>query len=114
MFLQCKLDEFTCNDGICIKMDQRCDDLFDCSDKSDENNCKKVQMNEKSYRNDIIPNTREETVAINVSIALLGVNRIELPTTFDVKFILELTWKDYRNLSTSLIHSSIIDTYIRT
>ena len=61
-------------------------------------------MNEKSYRNDIIPNTREETVAINVSIVLLGVNKIELPTIFDVKFIVELTWKDYRNMSTSLIY----------
>ena len=63
-------------------------------------------MNEKSYRNDIIPNTREETVAINVSIYLLGVNKIELPTIFDVKFVLRLMWKDYRNMSTSIMSTN--------
>ena len=33
---------------------------------------------------------------INVSIYLLNVNKLELPSLFDVKFRLELTWYDHR------------------
>ena len=35
----CKADEFTCDDGQCVKMEKRCNQLQDCRDKSDEKKC---------------------------------------------------------------------------
>ena len=35
----CQENEFTCNDGQCVRMEQRCNQLPDCRDKSDEKNC---------------------------------------------------------------------------
>ena len=35
----CKVDEFTCNDGQCVKMEERCNQIPDCRDESDERQC---------------------------------------------------------------------------
>ena len=77
-------------------MIKRCDDKFDCKDKSDENQCNKVFLDGKFYNNDIPPYIIGSNVRINVSIYLSSVDNIILPSTFDTKFLLELTWKDYR------------------
>ena len=36
----CKDYDFTCDNGQCIRMEQRCDQLPKCEDKSDEQNCR--------------------------------------------------------------------------
>lgn len=36
---QCHESEFTCNDGRCITHLRRCDNIYDCMDFSDEQNC---------------------------------------------------------------------------
>ena len=33
----CTNDSFTCSDGSCIRIDQRCDQRVNCIDASDEN-----------------------------------------------------------------------------
>ena len=35
----CKETEFTCHDGQCVKMEERCDQIKHCKDKSDEKDC---------------------------------------------------------------------------
>ena len=42
----CKEDEFTCNDGQCIKMKTRCDQMPDCKDTSDEMGCRILELKE--------------------------------------------------------------------
>ena len=32
-------DEFSCSSGVCIPMIQRCNNINDCEDKSDEAHC---------------------------------------------------------------------------
>jgi hypothetical protein len=32
----CQADQFTCGDGHCVSLEQRCDSRADCGDKSDE------------------------------------------------------------------------------
>ncbi|XP_052063856.1 low-density lipoprotein receptor-like [Mytilus californianus] len=35
----CAANEFQCDDGACIQSVYRCDDSFECTDRSDELNC---------------------------------------------------------------------------
>ena len=77
-------------------MEQRCNSLFDCKDESDENDCKMIKMNEKSYLKEMPPFKIGQSVQINCSILLLSINKIELPSTFNAKMKLILSWKDYR------------------
>ena len=38
----CSEREFTCDDGLCIQMENRCNRRADCQDNSDERNCQVV------------------------------------------------------------------------
>lgn len=40
MLTRCREDQFTCDDGTCIPLDNRCDLTIHCDDSSDEHNCK--------------------------------------------------------------------------
>jgi len=42
---ECSFDEFACNDGTCIDERRRCDQQYDCADRSDELNCGNVDNN---------------------------------------------------------------------
>ena len=53
-FTRCAPGKFTCNDGLCIDIDQRCDKVEQCLDKSDEVDCKIVHM-KGSYGKTIAP-----------------------------------------------------------
>ena len=50
----CSDDSFTCDDGQCIDINNRCDQVIDCRDKSDEMNCKLLVL-EDGYNKDIPP-----------------------------------------------------------
>ena len=44
---KCSINEFTCNDGSCVPLENRCDLKPDCEDNSDEKLCKKVVIDGK-------------------------------------------------------------------
>ena len=46
--------EFTCDSGNCIEIDKRCDQIKDCEDRSDEENCNFVRLS-KTYSKVIPP-----------------------------------------------------------
>ena len=94
-------------------MDKRCDYKFDCQDKSDEKLCQKVILDKENYYKGIPPYISGSNVKINVSIYLLSVDNIILPSTFDTKFLLVLTWKDYRITYQDLQEENIIDYDVR-
>ena len=88
-------------------MEDRCDQIIQCKDKSDEDNCKLVVF-EKSYNKKIPPFTTNMTrivpVMVNVSTILKNVLKIEESHhTIDLKIGISLQWKEttrvqYHNL----------------
>ena len=100
----CKDGEFTCNDGQCIKMPERCDQLPDCEDRSDEKGCQLIVLNE-GYNKDVAPfsyvppctDARILPAQVNVSIELFSVMSIdEVDNSIDLKFEIKLEWFDHR------------------
>ena len=92
--------EFTCNNGQCVSMAKRCDQLPDCDDGSDEEGCRLFIL-AKGYNKVISPFAKEnETivpVSINVSLKLLQVMGIdERENSIDLQFEILLEWRDQR------------------
>ena len=71
----CDDEEFTCSDGQCITMDQRCDQISDCFDESDEKDCKIVSRKE-NYNKKIPPFKKKKKTKVNVSMVFLSINDI--------------------------------------
>ena len=94
----CTEDEFTCVDGFCVDMEQRCDGVVHCRDKSDEVGCSKVAI-ESSYSSIIAPppmrNNTKAVVRIAITIhSILKISEIE--ETFYVSFDQDTSWFDPR------------------
>ena len=50
----CSTEQYTCNDGLCVDLDLRCDGKPDCTDESDQLRCKLIDANE-SYQKFLTP-----------------------------------------------------------
>ena len=94
----CSEDQFTCKDGNCVRMEQRCDGRSDCYDESDEMECKIIKL-KSSYSVGISPPPQKyrNKSDIFVSIDIKDILELdEIGKVFQVKFILYLTWIDSR------------------
>ena len=96
----CNSTQFTCNDGQCVKMEERCDQVPDCEDKSDELNCKILAL-EKGYNQRVPPVTKisgnVKQVEVNVSLILFKVVAIEEEDhSIKLQFQINLEWKENR------------------
>ena len=100
----CDSDEFTCDDGQCIGMKKRCDQVFDCWDESDEVGCK-ILVLKKSYRKSSPPvvsvwkkhDRQVFPATIRVNITLLDIASIrERDNEIDIKFTAEFEWFEPR------------------
>ena len=66
----CFPDKFTCDDGSCVRINQRCNLVVDCRDKSDEKNCEILKL-DSNYRGELFPREIDNSalkVYMNVSI----------------------------------------------
>ncbi|XP_071531024.1 LOW QUALITY PROTEIN: uncharacterized protein [Panulirus ornatus] len=94
----CGEGEFTCADGTCIKLSQRCDLRVDCPDQSDEAQCSIVDV-PQGYRHSIPPPPTTEGDPLDI---LFLVDLIAFPSIvtqdliFDTTLSLHLRWKDIR------------------
>ena len=98
----CNNGEFTCNDGQCLDMEKRCDQISNCKDESDEDNCKMLVMKE-NYNKKIAPfqfDYKEQAItpaAVNVSFTVMDMLSIqEVNLVFVLKFRLLMEWYDHR------------------
>ena len=67
----CKIGKFTCDDGQCVMMEQRCNQLPECRDGSDEKNCKVLVLNE-GYNKNVPPVSVQAglKIMVNVSVSI--------------------------------------------
>ncbi|KAK4286758.1 hypothetical protein Pmani_040153 [Petrolisthes manimaculis] len=100
----CTLNQFTCDDGTCVELEQRCNLELDCADHSDEMDCETLIM-PSGYEKDLPPpkmNTDTPT-PVFFDIVIMLVRNLDL---LNSQLILDLTltrsWLDsrlqYKNL----------------
>ena len=117
--------EFTCNDGQCVEMEQRCDQIPDCRDESDEKGCQLLVLKE-SFNKNIPPispvSETDRTVVpvpVHISISLLKIVRMEeVQHKIDLQFEITLEWKEnratYLNLKKKTSLNALTDEEIST
>ena len=101
----CKEGDFTCHDGQCVTMEERCNLLPDCRDHSDEKECQ-VLVLEKGYNMRVPPVTKNaesenkmNPVSVNVSLTLFKVVAIkEEDHSIELQFQIFLEWTETRAL----------------
>jgi len=93
----CFPDKFTCDDGTCVNIRQRCNLVVDCPDSSDEKDCRLLKI-EDAYRSELFPRAVDGgaiTVMINISIlAFPKIDTLNLYYTAD--FVMSMRWVDPR------------------
>ena len=74
----CRTSEFSCEDGQCIPIVQRCDDVMHCRDGSDEKSCNIIKIS-NSYDSSYVPPLLDEEVvpaALGYHIDMYNLGRI--------------------------------------
>ena len=97
--------EFTCDDGQCIKMERRCDQVTgkepNCRDESDENGCQLVVF-ENNYNKNVPPigqTAKGEAIPANVSISITLMMVVEIQErdhSIALQFEINLQWRENR------------------
>ena len=102
LFLNSQDAKFTCHDGQCVKMEERCDQIMHCRDKSDEKDCSLLVLNE-GYNRKVAPfiydkNRKEvDAVKVDVSTSILNIIDIsEVNNIIELKFDILMEWYEYR------------------
>ena len=99
----CKNTQFTCNNGQCVLMEARCNQMPDCKDASDEMGCRILTLKDGySKRVPPVGTTGRELktlkpVAVNVSLTVYKVVAIEEEDhSIELQFQINLEWKENR------------------
>ena len=106
---RCKFGtQFTCSSGNCIDLDKRCNQVKDCEDASDEEECKLIQLPE-TYREVQPPEPLNNSEPLDI-ITYIKIVSIDSIDTIDMQVGLTLTinmeWKDSRLTFANLIPDS--------
>ena len=96
----CKEDEFTCDDGLCIPMEERCDQFGHCNDMSDERDCQVLSL-EEGYNKIIPPMTsvdgKKGPVKVILSLDILKIVDIdEEDNSIEIQLEITLKWTENR------------------
>ena len=97
----CSDGHFTCSDGQCVTMEERCNQIPNCRDESDEENCK-VLVLKSTYNKKVPPIVPKgggqfEKTIVEISISLLKVVSMEeVQHKIDLQFEITLEWKENR------------------
>ena len=110
--------DFTCDDGQCIPMERRCDQVTNCRDESDEKGCKVIILKD-GYNKNIPPTgkTKDERVVpadVSISITLMKVVEIEeTDHSIHLQFQISMRWNEsrvtYHNLKNQTSLNALTD-----
>ena len=120
----CNETEFTCHDGQCVKMEERCDQIKHCRDKSDEEDCTLLVL-ESGYKKKVAPfiydkiKKKVDPVKVDVSTSIQNVIDIsEVNNIIELKFDILMEWYehrvDYHNLKTIETLNTLSDGELRS
>ena len=115
----CSKGQFTCTDGECVMMEERCDQVFDCQDESDEIECTLVVLKE-SYRKTVPPvglvkkhkDRKLIPASVRVSLTFRDISAIkEKDNEIIIKFMAEFEWTEsratYHNLKKDMAQNTL-------
>ena len=86
--------QFTCTSGPCIDISKRCDNKYDCHDKSDEENC--LTINTESVHH-TPPEQHDQRSNILTKVVIKQFNEINsFDTTITLTMKISLSWSDHR------------------
>ena len=96
----CSENQFTCNNGQCLGINLRCDQISDCRDKSDEEDCD-ILLLDTGYRKKVPPmssnQSKRDPAKVFVGIRILKVVDIDEENSFiEIQFRITLKWKEMR------------------
>ena len=102
-----KHHRFTCNDGQCIMLEERCNQIKNCEDGSDEKDCQLLILKDGYNKNvpPIIVTTDFNLIPTPVSISIVLMKIVAMEETqhsIDFQFEIILKWKDNRAIYQNL------------
>ncbi|XP_059095252.1 uncharacterized protein LOC131890013 isoform X2 [Tigriopus californicus] len=114
----CNEEEFNCANGVCISMSERCNNVINCPDKSDEIDCKMIQIDD-SYIKHVPPipildqktSSRQSSQShVFMNMEILEILEIsEVDYKFTVQYQLNLKWFDPALTFANLKENSILN-----
>ena len=96
----CRQNQFTCFDGRCIPISERCDSVNNCNDWSDEKGCNTIVLPE-SYFKEFPPFSvkGKEIQKVQVDVSFYIVDFVDVSETdksIELKYLLNMQWIDLR------------------
>ena len=75
--------QFTCWNGECISIDEKCNQEFNCEDGSDEQECDLIKLDSEKYRKEFVPRKHSSKEKLKVKVGfdvfdIVEVNQIKV------------------------------------
>ncbi|XP_076033039.1 uncharacterized protein LOC143020498 [Oratosquilla oratoria] len=103
----CLENEYTCKDGSCISLEQRCDLRLDCPDASDETGCQKLILPDEYFPELPPPGLSGEPLRMDATVNVFGFSQIDtMDMRITIDFEYRLSWFDQRLQYINLKNSS--------
>lgn len=111
----CNETQFTCSGGVCIDMASRCDNINDCSDRSDEADCSRVSIDPTYQKFIVPPPVGKEKTEVKLSLTITQLMDInEVGGYFQVQFYLTLEWFESRLKFKNLKEDTTLNSFLPT